>query len=68
MLHLGSSSCGEFLVICILQIVADDFACAFIDVYGPQTRQDKLRMCDELRCLKDGWSGPWCIGGIPMEC
>ena len=43
-------------------MVGDNFTRAFWGVYGPYTRTDKLRMWDELQCVKNGWSGPQCIG------
>ena len=45
-------------ITCKLQMVGDNFTRAFWGVYGPYTRTDKLRMWDELQCVKNGWSGP----------
>ena len=28
---------------------------------GPHSREDKLKFWEELRNIKDGWSGPWCV-------
>ena len=61
--QLISSSCGEFSITCILQMGDDSFSWAFTGVYGPHTRGDKLRMLEELGRVRDGWSGPWCLGG-----
>ena len=36
---------------------------AFTGVYGPQARDEKLRMLEELGRVRDGWPGPWCVGG-----
>ena len=47
-LHLISSSSGEFSVTCFLQIWDGSPSWAFIGVYGPQARVDKLRMLEEL--------------------
>ena len=58
-----SSSQGEFSITCIFQMVDGDFTWAFSRVYGPQDRFDKLRFWEELRRTRDGWPGPWCIGG-----
>ena len=61
--HLISSHCGEFSITCFLQMRDDSTTWAFTGVYGPHVRGDKLRMWDELRRVRDGWLGPWCIGG-----
>jgi len=60
---LVSSSCGEFSITCFLQMVGGDFEWAFTGVYGPHTRSEKLRMWEELRYTREGWSGPWCVAG-----
>ena len=61
--YLVSSSQGDFSVTCIFQMVEGGFTWAFIGVYGPQARADKLRFWEELQRSRDGWPGPWCIGG-----
>ena len=61
--QLISSSCGEFSITCILQMRDDNFSWTFTGIYGPQARGDKLQMLDELRRVRDGWGGPWCLGG-----
>ena len=61
--RLVSSFCGDFSITCILQTVESGFDWAFTGVYGPQARTDKLRFWEELRLIKDKWSGPWCVGG-----
>ena len=40
-----------------------NFSWAFTGIYGPHAKVDKLRMLEELGQVRDGWSGPWCIGG-----
>jgi len=61
--HLISSYCGEFSITCFLQMGDGSTSWAFTGVYGPHVRVDKLRTWDELRWIRDGWSGPWCLGG-----
>ena len=39
------------------------FTWAFTGIYGPQARVDKLRMLEELDCVRDSWFGPRCLGG-----
>ena len=58
-----SSSQGEFSITSIFQMVDGGFSWAFSGVYGPQDRFDKLRFWEELQRTRDGWPGPWCIGG-----
>ena len=58
-----SSSQGEFSITCIFQMVDGGFTWAFSEVYSPQGRLDKLRFWEELRRTRNGWPGPWCIGG-----
>jgi len=60
----GLSSCGEFLITCFLQMVDGSLSWAFTGVYGPHAIADKLRMWHELDRIRDGWSGPWCMGGF----
>ena len=54
--NLVSSSYGEFSITCLFQFVGGDFEWASMGVYGPHTRFDKLRMWEEFRCARDGWS------------
>jgi len=61
--NLVSSSCGDFSITCLFQMMGGDFEWAFMGVYGPQSRFDKLRMWEELQSTRDGWSGPWCVAG-----
>ena len=61
--NLVSSSCGDFSVTCLFQTVGCDFEWVFTGVYGPHTRAEKLSMWEELRCTREGWSGPWCVAG-----
>ena len=56
--NLVSSSCGDFSITCIWRMIGDSFNWAFTGVYGLHTREDKLRMWDELQRVKNGWSGP----------
>ena len=65
--NLVSSSHGEFSITCIFQMVGGDFTWAFTGVYGPQARVDKIRFWKELQRIRDGWPGPWCIGGNLMR-
>jgi len=65
--NLVSSSCGEFAITCLFQLVGRDFEWAFTGVYGSHTRFDKLRMWEELRYTRDGWFGSWCVRGISMK-
>jgi len=58
-----SSFCGDFSITCILQTVASGVAWLGTGVFGPQTRTNKVRFCEELRLIKDKWSGTWCVGG-----
>ena len=60
---LVSSVQGEFSITCFFRTVQGGFNWAFTGVYGPQVRIDKLRFWEELRSIKDNWSGPWCLGG-----
>ena len=61
--RLISSFCGEFSITFFLQMGNGSTTWALTGVYGPPVRVDKLRMWDELRRIRDGWYGPWCIGG-----
>ena len=61
--NLISSSSGEFSVTFLLQMRDGGPSWAFTGVYGPQARVDKLRMLEELGRVRDGWHGPWCLGG-----
>ena len=60
---LVSSSCGDFSITCFLQSIEGSFLWAFTGSYGPHDRANKLLMLEELGRIKDGWNGPWCIGG-----
>jgi len=39
------------------------FSWAFTRIYGPHAKIDKLGMLEKLGRVRDGWSGPCCIGG-----
>ena len=60
--HFVFSFCGNFSITCILHMVKGGLVWAFIRVYRPHTRVDKLRFWEELGHIKYGWHGPWCIG------
>ena len=59
--QLVSSSCGDFSITCILQMVDGNFFWAFT---GMHDRDDKLRMLDELGSVRDRWTGPGVYGGF----
>ena len=61
--QLVSSSCGDFSITCFLQSVEGSRLWAFTGIYGPHDRANKLLMLEELGRIRDGWNGPWCIGG-----
>ena len=46
--YLVSSSCGDFSITCLFQMVGGDFEWAFTGIYGPHKRSEKLRMWEEL--------------------
>ena len=50
--HSESSSCGDFSVTCIFQMVGGNFSRAFTSVYGLQAGTDKLRMWEESLVLE----------------
>jgi len=62
-LWLLSSSCGNFSRTCVFLLVNSGLSWAFNSVYGPHSREDKLKFWEELCNIRDAWSGPWCITG-----
>ncbi|XP_050277756.1 uncharacterized protein LOC126719218 [Quercus robur] len=54
---------GRFSVSCRFKNIGDQFAWAFIGLYGPNSNKRRRKMWEELIGLISWWDVPWCLGG-----
>ena len=58
LLQLICASCGEFSITCVFLLVDSGLSWVLTSINRPHSREDKLKFWEELRSIKDSWSGP----------
>ena len=54
---------GSFSISCKFREVSSGFEWAFSSVYGPNRREERRLLWEELSGISSWWGVPWCVGG-----